>query len=43
MSRGLTDVPLVVLANKTDLLGRDQDKYRQDISNKVSNEKLERK
>ena len=38
MSRGLTDVPLVVVGNKTDLLSsRDMalDKFRHDVVNKV--------
>ena len=39
MSRGLMDVPMVVVANKTDLVSRDSDtssdKNRHDIVNKV--------
>ena len=37
MSRGLTDVPMVVVGNKTDLLSRDMalDKFRHDVVNKV--------
>lgn len=38
MSRGLTDVPMIVVANKTDLMPGDRqasDKFRHDIINKV--------
>ena len=39
MSRGLADLPLLVLANKMDLLSHpdtsDRGKLRQDIANKV--------
>ena len=37
MSRGLTDVPMIVVGNKTDLLRRDlaSDKFRHDVINKV--------
>ena len=39
MSRGLTDVPMVVVANKADLVSGDvrdcSEKYRHDIVNKV--------
>ena len=39
MSRGLADLPLLVLANKMDLIGHpdtsDRGKLRQDIANKV--------
>ena len=43
MSRGLTDVPLVVVGNKTDLLSsRDiaLDKFRHDVVNKVGRRDL---
>ena len=39
MSRGLTDVPMIVVANKTDLMPGDRqasDKFRHDIINKVN-------
>ena len=37
MSRGLTDVPMIVVGNKTDLHRRDMasDKFRHDVINKV--------
>ena len=37
MSRGLTDVPMIVVGNKSDLLRRDMasDKFRHDVINKV--------
>ena len=40
MSRGLTDVPMIVVGNKTDLLRRDlaSDKFRHDVINKVRDE-----
>ena len=42
MSRGLTDVPMVVVGNKTDLLSRDMalDKFRHDVVNKVGHRDL---
>ena len=46
MSRGLTDVPMVVVANKTDLIPGDRqasDKFRHDIINKVKKWGLEKK
>ena len=36
MSRGLTDLPMVVMANKVDLVKPDSnDKYRHELMNKV--------
>ena len=38
MSRGLTDLPMVVMANKVDLVKPDSnDKYRHELMNKVEN------